>query len=615
MMPNKEQIIQQLDSAASIPEAFLKMTQQMPTAVIFRQSGREFSRQQILSATSYVRAKLQQAGMRAGDRVAIISNTRPEWLVADLAIQSLGGVTVSIYQTLVPEDVAYILYDSDTRFVFAENQEQIDKLAHLATHDVAIPAVEDRAGHDLRLKFNHIFTFESVNSDLACEQVNLEQIINSDKIDFEVCSMNRDQLAALVYTSGTTGPAKGVMQTHGNHLANVRQAVKSGLVQDFPPLMLFLPLAHSFARLMGYLGALTPVSLCFASVADRRTSKVDLNQVTRDIQSANAAILPLVPRVLEKMQSAVIEHTSKPGLKNSLVRLAIRNARKIWEMKVAGQFPGVLDRLIFEGLLPLRNVIKKQLFGQNFRYVVSGGAKLNTEVSKFFESLGIAVLEGYGLTETCVATNINPVGKNKIGTVGPVLDADIELALSAEGEILFRGPNITKGYLNRPQATAASWDSDGWFHTGDLGKIDPDGYLSIVGRKKEIIVNSYGKNISCLNVEQHLTNSEFISQAVLIGEARPYCVALIVPDWQRLKRWGEVHNKDVSNLEKAEIVKLFETEVARINEQLASFEEVKKFFLLNEEFSIENSLLTPTLKVKRSLVEKRYADQIAKMYQ
>jgi long-chain acyl-CoA synthetase len=615
MTLSKSEIIQQLDAAASIPEAFLKILAKLPDQTVFRQSGKEFSRQQVLNAVSFVRERLQQAGMKLGDRVAIISNTRPEWLIADLAIQSLGGVTVSIYQTLTPEDVAYILYDSDARFVIAENQEQVDKLAFLAAQNVAIPAVEDRAGHDLRLKFNHIFTFESVSSELSCEQLVLEQIINIAPGELELPSMSREQLAALVYTSGTTGPAKGVMQTHGNHLANVRQAVRSGLVEDFPPLMLFLPLAHSFARLMGYLGVLTPVSLCFASVADRRTSKVDLNQVTRDIQAANAAILPLVPRVLEKMQSAVIEHTSKPGLKNSLVRLAIRNARRIWEIKSAGQFPGVIDRFIFEGLTPLRNIIKKQLFGQQFRYVVSGGAKLNTEVAKFFESLGIAVLEGYGLTETCVATNINPVGRNKIGTVGPVLDTDIELSLSAEGEILYRGPNITKGYLNRPQATAGSWDADGWFHTGDLGKLDGDGYLSIVGRKKEIIVNSYGKNISCLNVEQHLTNSEFISQAILIGEARPYCVALLVPDWQRLKRWSEAHSKNVNNLQDADVVKLFETEIARVNEQLASFEEVKKFVLLAEEFSIENGLLTPTLKIKRSLVEKSYADQIAKMYQ
>jgi long-chain acyl-CoA synthetase len=386
------------------------------------------------------------------------------------------------------------------------------------------------------------------------------------------------------------------------------------LIQGFPSIMLFLPLAHSFARLMGYLGLLTPVQLKFPRVSDRKTSKLDLNQVTADIRTAGAAILPLVPRVLEKMQSGVVEHTSKPGLKNYLVRQAIKAAVEKHRLQAEGKAAGILVNMIYEGSAAIRSMIKTQLFGANFRYVVSGGAKLNPEVARFFEALGMEILEGYGLTETCVATNINPVGRNRISTVGPVLDQDIELQLTEEGEILFRGPNVSSGYLNRPQATKSAWDNEGWFHTGDLGKLDAEGYLSIVGRKKEIIVNSYGKNISCLNVEQALTSSEFITQAVLIGEARPYCVALLVPDQRALKIWAQKRSLVFSGIEQAEVRELLDTEVKRVNEHLASFEEIKKFILLPEEFSVENGLLTPTLKTKRNLIEKRYADLIAGLY-
>jgi long-chain acyl-CoA synthetase len=626
-------LIDTLNSARSIPEAFFLRSKSHPDEIVYSQSflvssdtrtdnipiekidrtwrSKTYSEvsKRVLSIAHY----LSQLGLKKGDKVAIISNTRPEWLEADLAVLSLGGVVVSVYQSLLAIDIGYIIYDSGAKIVFAENDEQVEKLQFLAKNKIEIPGTEDRDPCAALINIEHIITFEE--SKYANEVTTLNFILEKtntlDKLDFS--SINRQDLAALVYTSGTTGPPKGVMQTHGNHLSNVRQASQAKLYSDNSIIILILPLAHSFAKLMGYIGFITGAEVRFPVVVSTKSSKLNANSLTKDIQVANADIVPLVPRMIEKMQEGVERRAEG---KTVLAKL----------LQATFSYAAIGNRNIFQQVgyfltSPLRATIKKRLFGNRLKFVVSGGAKLSPEVGKFFDQLNIPILEGYGLTETCVATNVNRLSSNRIGTVGPVLAPDIEIKIDQDGEILYRGPNITQGYYQRPTATAASWDKDGWFHTGDLGEIDGDGYLKITGRKKELIVTAGGKKIAPDNIEQKLRAISLVSQAVLVGEGRPYCCAILTLNIPVVKEWlnnqghkdllGEQFSASIKQIILAEVWKHVEV----VNQGLASFESIKRIHILEEDFTIENGLLTPTLKVKRKEVTKRFEQAISSIYE
>jgi len=320
--------------------------------------------------------------------------------------------------------------------------------------------------------------------------------------------------------------------------------------------------------------------------------------------------------LLEKMQAGVLAKSRGSGVLAWLLRLALRSASNVYEAKQKGMSAGIIDQICYKGLVSIRHKIKNQLFGLSFKYAISGGAKLNPETAKFFAILDIEVLEGYGLTETCVATNVNRLGRNKIGAVGPVLDHDIELRIAEDGEILFRGPNITSGYYKREAATKAAWDEAGWFYTGDLGEIDPEGYLKIVGRKKDILVTSYGKNIAPEPIEAQLKDSCYISQAVMVGDARPYCIAIVTIDQAAVELWankkGIESEGDLGSNEL--VIALIHQEVEVVNQRLANYEAIKKVIVLGEDFTVENGLLTPTFKIKKKLVLEKYNRQIEAAY-
>jgi long-chain acyl-CoA synthetase len=323
----------------------------------------------------------------------------------------------------------------------------------------------------------------------------------------------------------------------------------------------------------------------------------------------------MVPRILEKMANGVQEKMRAKGLGAKILAATVTTAQRVFEART--QNKGVsLGLLLMHAIFsPIRKKVKRQLFGEGFRHVVSGGAKLPVTVNTFFTSLGITIYEGYGLTETCVATNVNRIGRNKIGSVGPCL-AEIEMKIADDGEILFRGPNVTSGYYNRPTATAAAWDADGWFHTGDLGHVDAEGSLFITGRKKELIVTSGGKKISPLMIEDKLAASPFISSAVVVGDGRQYCAALLVPDMIILRQWAE--RKGITVGETAsktpEIVARLQREIDHVNEKLSRFETIKRFRIVDKELTVENGFLTPTFKVKRALIEKTFKHLIDEMY-
>jgi len=624
-------MINELENSKSIPDAFFKIAKSYPDRVVYTQavigegdqdggSRSKYSRvfSEVESRVKNTARYLKAIGLSPGDKVAILSGSRPEWMEADIAILSVGSITVSIYQSLPSNDVGYILFDSGSSIVFVENQEQVDKILDLLKGPIAIAATEDRDETTAQIGIKKIVSFEQVNKHPLVEQ--FETIAAGDPgLDLDTFqSLKRTDLAALVYTSGTTGPPKGVMQSHGNHLANVRQAWQCSLVSEESKIMLFLPLAHSFARLMGYIGFLTTAQLCFAAISDRQSSKMNPESTTRDIREAGANIVPVVPRLLEKMQSGIQQMGSKGGIGGNLIRFVLWSAEKVYWGRRDGKKIPLVAQIGFEGLAGIRRKIRKKLFGDNLHYCVSGGAKLNPRTAYFFDMLGIEILEGYGLTETCVATNVNRLGNKKIGTVGPVLTDDIELKLGTDGEIAFRGPNITAGYYNRKTATEASWDSEGWFYTGDLGELDADGFLSIVGRKKEILVSSYGKNIAPEGIEARLKSSALISQVVLLGDGRPFCTALITLDYPAVKGWAKKYGIDKSGEELISDSKVRDhiwKEVELVNQNLANHEMVRKIEIIAEDFTVENGFLTPTFKVKKNLVQKQYESLIEGMYQ
>ncbi|RMG39397.1 MAG: long-chain fatty acid--CoA ligase [Candidatus Dadabacteria bacterium] len=619
------------DSFNSLAEAFYNAAEKYPEREVYSQaiidaedspdrprSWRSVNFQSVKNTVDSVGLYLKKIGLERGDKVAILSATRPEWMEADLAILACGGVSVSVYQSLPAEDVGYILFDSESRVVFAENQEQVDKLIWLLNNNCPIAATEEREATEARIDLLKIISFEQAGGDerVVCWKDILAEYAGNKGFVWEE-DLRRDDLAALVYTSGTTGPPKGVMQTHGNHLANVRQAFQCSLVDDPDSIMLFLPLAHSFAKLMGYIGFLSPVRLKFPGIPDRTNSKLNPDSTTKDIREGSARIVPVVPRLLEKMQSGVLAKTQGGGLAGRLLGASINAAQAVYAARNGTGRARLIDKGVYTLTAGLRKKIKEKLFGPHFRYCISGGAKLSPDVARFFDALGIEILEGYGLTETCVATNVNRLGRKKIGTVGPVLAPDIEMRIASDGEILFRGPNVAMGYYKREKATRAAWDSSGWFHTGDLGSVDQDGYLTIEGRKKEIIVTSYGKKIAPEIVEEKFKSSPYISQVVIYGDDRQYCVLLVTLLPDVIKDWAAKNGISLQDkLEEDPAVKeLIGNEIEKVNRTLASFETAKKFAILSEDFTVENGLLTPTFKVKRKAVVKKYRDLIDSLYQ
>lgn len=576
---------------SSLPASFFSIAKEYPEGIVYEFPDSETSwtkrdYKEVSKRISSITNFLKNQGVQSGDSVAVISGTRPEWMEIDLAILSLGAITVSVYPSLPADDARFILDDSKASSVFVENQEQADKVLSMLDNKSfkLIIAIEEVAPHPQITPFSEV---------MSCPPSS-EPYVDSAIIP--------DTIASIVYTSGTTSTPKGVVQTHGNHLANVAQAEDSGMFGAQSSMFLFLPLAHSFARLIAYLGFLTSAVLKFASVADKKSSKVDLARVTREIKESNAEVLPTVPRVFEKIKDTLESRAHGKSMQAFLLQTALKNARLHFRAYHYKEPVTLWHRILFHALSPIRLKIKKALFGPEFSHAVSGGAKLPREVNEFFWSIGIEIYEGYGLTETCVATNVNRKEKNKFGSVGPALKG-VETKIAEDGEILFKGPNITKQYHNRPDATRESWDPEGWFHTGDVGHLDDDGFLFITDRKKELIVTAGGKKVPPQKIENLLTKHPLINQALYCGDEKPYCVALVTLNQ------AIVHQIGVENVDK----KLDEIK-KEVNSELSSFEAVKKIKVLPEEFTVDNGLLTPTLKMKRKVILKRFEKEFESLY-
>ena len=548
---------------------------------------------------------LSALGMEAGERVAIIAESRPEWLSIDLAILAAGAVSVPVYPTLAAAQIRYILQDSAAAIAVVSTRLQLEKIQAIRHQ---LPALHAIVVMDATAAGNS----PSVLSLAAATERGHARMVGEWGVAKQFRDVARairqDQLATIVYTSGTTGEPKGVMLTHGALVSNVFAAGQVFGLSESDVSLSFLPLSHTFERVVSWIYLVSGVHVVFAESFDT---------VGRDIGLARPTVVTGVPRVYEKLYARIMENgASAPGMRSTLFRWAVGAGIKKSRATLRGRSAGPLDRL--QARLADTLVLQKvrQRLGGRMRYLVSGSAPLGTDIAEFFGALGLPIIEGYGLTETPAALTVNQPDAPRVGTVGKALPG-IELRIAEDGEILARGPNVMTGYYNKPEATADVL-KDGWFHTGDIGTIDPEGYLSITDRKKDLLVTSGGKKIAPQPIEATLKRSPLVAEAILLGERRKFAAALLIPDFpaleRRLQALGRPPGAREELVTRADVVSLYQEVVDALNRELSQFERIKRIAILPAEFTIESGELTPTLKVKRKVVEERWRDAIEALY-
>ena len=549
---------------------------------------------------------LEDLGVRAGERVAILAESRPEWTVTDLAILTAGAVTVPVYPTLPASQAGYILADAGARVAVVEDdlqaakvREERHRLPELETVIVMVPGADGVQSGERALA-------EVV--DQGHRRLMSEDGIGRGYKERSQ-ALDPDALATIIYTSGTTGHPKGVMLSHRNVVANIVDVDQVMAITDDDTALSFLPLSHAFERLVVYLYLYKGATVAFAEAIDT---------IGRDMQRVRPTVMTGVPRVYEKLRARIIGAiAAAPRVRQGLFAWAVGVGHAAASARLAGREPGLLTRAQ-EGAAD-RLVLSKirARTGGRLRFVVSGSAPLSREVAEFLHAIGLPVLEGYGLTETAPVLTVTPFGAGRIGSVGPALPR-VDLKIADDGEILARGPNVMVGYYQDPDATAAVI-RDGWLYTGDIGQIDADGYLSITDRKKEIIVTAGGKNVAPQLIEGLLKRDPLVAEAVLVGDRRRFVSALLVPDFptldQRLAVDGLAPGAPAELVCRDDVQRIYQPIVDQANSELASYEHVKRFALLSAEFSVATGELTPTLKVKRRVVEERWKDTIEEIYE
>lgn len=545
------------------------------------------------------------------DVVGIVGQTSEDWIACDFGALSVGLQTVPIYASLHANEIGYAHVDTGVKLVIVDDAEQLEKV------------------RTMRKGFNFFDT------DYRSEQVPLQHIVVIDpegasegddwesladleargtseldgmraELDRRRAAARPEQTATYTYTSGTTGAPKAVIQTHRNHLAMVESVDQAGVLSDKMKdggLFLFLPLAHSFGRLIQFSGPAHNLPLVISGVAT----------LADDARETRPGFFPAAPRVYEKMKSKIETTVSgAPGVRQKLFAYALDVGKKTIPYRAKGKSLPLLLNLQYQAVDRVVLSKLRALLGMDrAEALLSGSAPLDAEVHTFFQAIGLELYEAYGLTETCPGLTSNRPGCTKIGTVGPPLPG-VQLKIAEDREILARGDNITQGYLNRPEATEEAFDDDGWFHTGDEGRIDEEGFLHITGRKKELIKTSGGKYVAPAKIEGSLKLLPIIQEAVLIGDTRNYCTALISVDPDDLKDWAQ-QKGTAADQDSPEVKAAIDEHVEKVNEDLASFETVK-YWTLVDPLTVDNGLLTPSLKVKRNIVTDRYADDIEEMY-
>jgi long-chain acyl-CoA synthetase len=538
-------------------------------------------------------------GVASGDRVAVLSNTRPEWTLADFGAMCAGAVVVPVYQTNSPEECQYVLEHSETTTLFCEDAEQLAKIAEIRA---TLP------------ELRHVIRFEGEGDDaftLADVRAAGAEIADAE-LDARRRAIGSDDVATIVYTSGTTGPPKGCMLTHGNAISDIDACLERvHFVPDSDVVYIFLPLAHVLTRIVQFIAVEVGAEMAYW----RRDPK----KIVEDVQIIKPTHLPSVPRIFEKIHTAATAKAEDAGgAKAKLFHWAVGVGREVRRREDRGGHPGLIlkaqyalaDRLVLHRI--------RDLFGGHLKLALTGAAPIDTEILEFFHAAGIWVLEGYGMTETSAVESVNTIPEHRFGTVGKPLPI-CEVRIAEDGEVLMRGPNVFKGYYRNEEATRETLSDDGWVHSGDLGELDEEGYLSITGRKKDLIITSSGKNISPSNIENALKLSRWISQAVVYGDRRPYLTALLTLDPDEAgalaAKVGAASEEPADLARDPAVLAELQTTVDEVNRKFARIEQVKRFTVLGRDLSQEGHELTPSLKVKRNVVYERYADDFRALYE
>jgi long-chain acyl-CoA synthetase len=570
-------------------------------AVRYKKDGawQDLTYKQVADIVEEVGLGLIDLGIGAGERVCILANTRPEWSYADMAITSVGAVVVPIYQTNSPEECLWVISDSGAAAIVCEDDAQLAKIA----------AISDQVPH-----LKTVIMMDPPTGEPPLPVVTLEELSERGRTrDAAELQARREAVRpedpfTFIYTSGTTGPPKGCVLSHGNYASMMDMLRGVGQIEDDEVIYLYLPLAHAFALLIQLAAFDLGATLAYFGG--------DTKQIVGELIEVKPTYLPSVPRVFEKiytLANAAIE--AQPAEEQEQTRKAIQLGIKVRDLEAKGEEVPPELRIPFEKADEklFKNV--RAIFGGSVRHAVSGAAPIAKEILEFFWAAGVPVLEGYGMTETATAATVCTVEDHKFGTVGKPFPG-VELKIADDGEVLIKGPNIFQGYHNNADASFGSIE-DGWLHTGDLGSIDEDGFLSITGRKKDIIITAGGKNITPANLENDLKQCRWISQAVMHGDQRPYPVALITLDEEEIAGYAREHDlpEDTERLcEEPSIRKLIGEQVERANRHYAPVEQVKRFEILPRDLTQETGELTPTLKVKRNVVAEKYADVLDALY-
>jgi len=580
-------------------------THRKPDALRYKKDGawRDISSEEFRRAVEELSMGLRGLRVDRGDRVAILSENRPEWAFADLATLCAGAVDVPVYTSLTGPQVQYILKDSQCKAIFVSNEQQAAKVAEIRA---AVPSLKhvirmDEVAGEGTLTLSEVRDRgrKSLSNDRAAVRARADEA-------------TPDGLATIIYTSGTTGEPKGVMLTHDNIVSNVQASLS--IVSDFGPSDLalsFLPLCHIFERMGGfYLMLAKGVTIAYAESVEK---------VPANMGEVRPTLMFSTPRLYEKMYARVREKVaSDPPSRQKVFEWALGVGRKTFKHRVEGTSPGPLLKM--QGAIADKIVFSKirDRVGGRLRLFVSGGAPLSKEINEFFGAAGLLILEGYGLTETSPVIAVNRPDAVRPGTVGRPIPR-VEVKIAPDGEILTRGPHVMKGYYNKPEATSEAIDADGWFKTGDIGIVDADGFLAITDRKKDIIVTSGGKNIAPQPIENALKSHNLIAEIVMIGNNRNFPSALVVPNFASLEKWAREQNVPFASREdllaQPRVVELYDRTVQELTKDQAQYERIKKVALLSSDFSIETGELTPKLSVKRRVVEEKYKALIDRMYE
>tara|TARA_Y100001970_G_scaffold293785_1_gene443180 strand:- start:2679 stop:4460 length:1782 start_codon:yes stop_codon:yes gene_type:complete len=564
----------------------------------------ELTGSDIHSIVKKIAFSLRLNDINAQDKVAILSNTSYEWALCDYGIITSGAVTTTIYPTLLPGQIKYILSDSDSKLVFVEDSIQLEKVKSI---------IDDCA----LLKKIVVMDNSLENEEKDILNLNSFMILNPDEVeaqelDFEkmISSVKPDDLLTLIYTSGTTGQPKGVMLTHDNLISNVKGVQEISTIEKNDSFLSFLPLSHVLERMAGHFSPF--------SVGAKIYYAENMESVAKNMSEVSPSIVICVPRVFEKMYNAFVGAIEQSSI--------IKKKLFYWALQVGKDYTNIVHAnykvpfyLNLKHRVASKLIYKKihERLGGKIKFFISGGAPLSRNVAEFFAGLDIVILEGYGLTETSPVLTASRPGKIRFGSPGVAL-SNVEMKIANDGEIIVKGPNIMKGYYKSAEATKEVFDDDGWFHTGDIGEIDQDGFLKITDRKKSLIVTSAGKNIAPAPLESAVCTSDYIDQALVLGDKRNFISALIVPSFDNVKEYLKKKGKEVSSneaiIEHLDVIELIDNEVNKLMEPFSKTEKVKKCVLLPRPFAIEKGEMTPKMSIVRKVVEKNFEDQINNIY-